>query len=51
MPPGDRHNPKRADFSESRYSLMEFMADFPDDATCLEWLWVTRHAPDGKHGE
>lgn len=45
----DRNNPKRGRASESRYSLMEFMADFPDDATCLEWLWVNRYAPDGKH--
>jgi transposase len=22
---------------------MEFMADFPDDETCLTWLWNTRH--------
>jgi transposase len=30
---------------------MEFMRDFPDDATCLEWLWTTRYAPDGKHAD
>jgi transposase-like protein len=30
---------------------MEFMRDFPDDATCLEWLWITRYAPDGKHAD
>jgi transposase-like protein len=30
---------------------MEFMADFPDDAVCLEWLWTTRYAPDGEHAE
>jgi transposase len=30
---------------------MEFMADFPDDATCLEWLWTTRYSPDGKHAD
>ena len=30
---------------------MEFMREFPDDATCLEWLWVTRYAPDGEHAE
>ena len=23
---------------------MEFVADFPDDETCLQWLWRTRHA-------
>jgi transposase len=49
MPPVDRNNPKRAKSSESRYALMEFMADFPDDATCLEWLWQTRYAEDGVH--
>src|SRR3954466_12199931 len=49
MPPVDRNNPKRAKSSDSRYSLMEFMRDFPDDATCLEWLWRTRCAEDGTH--
>ena len=49
MPPVDRNNPKRAASSESRYSLMEFMRDFPDDATCLDWLWRTRYAEDGEH--
>jgi transposase len=28
---------------------MEFVKTFPDDAACLEWLWRTRFAPDGKH--
>ena len=23
---------------------MDFMRDFPDDATCLDWLWRTRYA-------
>src|SRR3989442_4480252 len=45
----DRKNPKRAKSSESKYSLMEFMRDFPDDDTCLVWLWENRYAPDGKH--
>jgi transposase-like protein len=30
---------------------MEFMRDFPDDATCLEWLWRTRYSEDGEHAE
>ena len=47
MPPVDRNNPIRANASESRYSLMEFMREFPDDETCLEWLWRTRYAKDG----
>ena len=32
MPPLDRNKPKRAKSSESDYSLMEFMREFPDDA-------------------
>jgi transposase-like protein len=28
---------------------MEFMGDFPDDATCLNWLWRTRYSADGEH--
>jgi transposase len=27
---------------------MEFMREFPDDNACLEWLWRTRHSPDGE---
>jgi len=28
---------------------MEFMAEYPDDATCLEWLWRNRYSKDGRH--
>ena len=28
---------------------MEFMREFPDDATCLEHLWRQRFSPDGEH--
>src|SRR5437588_586641 len=41
--------PIRAHSSESSYSLMEFMREFPDDATCLEWLWRDRYSEDGEH--
>src|SRR2546423_4930664 len=47
MPPVDRNKPKRAAGSDSTYSLMEFMRDWPDDATCLDHLWRKRFAPDG----
>lgn len=47
MPPVDRNNPTRAASSDSTYSLMEFMQDYPDDATCLDFLWRERFAPDG----
>src|SRR5947208_2484404 len=49
MAPVNRNQPRRADSSDSQYSLMEFMAEFPNDAACLEWLWRTRYAPDGEH--
>src|SRR5688572_4756430 len=42
----DRNNPKRSKASESRYTLMEFDRDFPDDTACLEWL-VGYLYPDG----
>lgn len=48
MPPVNRNQPKRAKSSESQFSLMEFMRDFPDDNACLEFLWRTRYAPDGQ---
>lgn len=47
MPPVARNNPKRAKASESTYSMMEFMREFPDDEACLDWLWRTRFAEDG----
>src|ERR1039457_6599375 len=49
MPPVDRNNPKRAKSSDSEYALMQFMAEFPDDASCLEWLWRNRYSKDGVH--
>lgn len=30
-------------------SLMEFQAQYPDDVACLDYLWRTRYATDGKH--
>jgi transposase len=49
MAPVDRNNPKRAASSESQQSLMQFLREYPDDETCLQWLWRTRHSPDGEH--
>ena len=43
MAPGNRESPQRAASSASAYSLVEFMADFPDGGTCLSWLWNTRY--------
>jgi transposase len=49
MPPVDRNNPVRAASSESGCTVLEFMQAFPDDATCLEWLWRKRFSADGRH--
>src|SRR5215216_2663755 len=49
MAPGKRNNPVRAESSESQYSIMEFMREFPDDAACIEWLWRNRYSEDGEH--
>ena len=49
MPPANRTQPKRAASSESRYSLVEFMAEYPDDEACLVALWSERYSPDGEH--
>ena len=46
MAPGNRKDPKRADWSESQFSIMEFARMFPDDDTCLNYLWQTRYALD-----
>lgn len=51
MPRVDRKNPTRAASSESRYSLMEFSREFPDDDACLNYLWRTRYSEDGEHAE
>src|SRR3954452_3057095 len=51
MAANDRNNPIRQDSSESDYSLIEFMRQYPDDAACLDRLWRERYAPDGHHVE
>ncbi len=51
MPPANRHDSKRTECSDSDYSLMEFMREFPDDDACLEHLWRSRYSPDGEHAE
>jgi transposase-like protein len=45
----DRNNPKRGSASESTYSMMEFMREYPDDRACLDFLWRQRYSDDGSH--
>jgi transposase len=47
MAPGNRKDPQNYKPSDSQYSLMEFMREFPDDDACLEWLWRNRFSPRG----
>jgi transposase len=49
MAANDRNNPERRPSSDSDYSLVEFMREYPDDAACLDLLWRDRYAPDGHH--
>lgn len=49
MPPVDRNKPKRAASSESTYTIMDFAKEFPDDETCLDWLWRHLCSEDGEH--
>ena len=41
-----RNDPKRVKSSESRYTILEFDREFPDDSACLEFL-VAKLYPDG----
>src|SRR5436305_6576053 len=51
MPPVNRKQPKRARSSESKYSRMEFMHEFPNDDACLEFLCRNRYSDDGIHAQ
>jgi transposase len=51
MPPANRHDPTRTPCSDSQFSLMEFMREYPDDAACLEHLWRERFSTDGEHAD
>ncbi|MEX2255451.1 MAG: IS1595 family transposase, partial [Acidimicrobiia bacterium] len=50
MAPRDRNNPGRSATSEGKYTLTDLRRDFPDDASCLDYLWRQNFAPlDGEH--
>lgn len=53
MPPIERNNPKRAASvsSESPHAVMAFLAEYPDDASCLDYLWRTPYSKDGRPGD
>jgi transposase-like protein len=45
----DNRDPQHALSSDSRYALVDFLRDFPDDEACLHWLWRERYSRDGTH--
>jgi transposase-like protein len=47
MGANNRNEPTRRPSSDSDYSLVEFMREYPDDAACLDRLWRERFASDG----
>jgi transposase-like protein len=51
MAANNRNEPTRRASSDSDYSLMEFIRQYPDDAACLDALWRKRYAPDGHHAQ
>ena len=51
MAANNRNEPTRRASSDSDYSLIEFMRQYPDDAACLDALWRKRFAPDGHHAQ
>jgi transposase len=44
----NRNDPKRAPSSDSAYTIMDFVRDYPDDATCLDSLWRRLYSEDGE---
>ena len=49
MAANDRNNPSVGASSDSDFSLVEFMREYPDDAACRDELWRDEYAPDGHH--
>ena len=42
-----RNQPKRARSSDSTYTVMDFVRDYPDDVSCLDYLWRRLYSADG----
>ena len=41
--------PRNRNSSEADYTRADLEREFPDDATCLDWLWRRNHSDDGEH--
>jgi transposase-like protein len=51
MAPRNRNDKRRSLSSEGDYTRADLERDFPDDATCLDWLWRQNHSADGEHAQ
>ncbi|MGZ6907737.1 MAG: transposase, partial [Acidimicrobiia bacterium] len=51
MAPRNRNDKTRSLSSEGGYTRADLDREFPDDATCLDWLWRQNLSPDGEHAE
>src|SRR6476620_329453 len=49
MAPRNRNDNRRSLSSDGDYTRADLEREFPDDATCLEWLWRENLSPDGEH--
>jgi transposase-like protein len=47
----DRNSSKRSASSEADYTRVDLEREFPDDATCLDWLWRQHFSDDGEHAD
>jgi transposase len=48
MAPRDRNNPARSVSSEASYTAKDMEREFPDDKTCLDYLWRQNFSDDGE---
>jgi transposase len=49
MAPRDRNDPKSSASSDGEYTRADLEREFPDDATCLDYLWRQNLSDDGEH--
>jgi transposase len=51
MAPRNRNDPSRSASSDGTYTRVDLEREFPDDATCLDWLWRANLSDDGQHAD
>ncbi len=51
MAPRDRNSAKASPTSDGTYTRADLDREFPDDATCLDYLWRQNLSDDGEHAD